>query len=239
MLSLGLPSIHDLSLSECVRDSAEIMILTRQYQAKRRAIEQLLLWAGVVLLGFSGAVPAHSLLVSQLSIMDVPAVMDGQEHTHPRLSQHHFVSVLATRTLARRPLAVLSIPRLHLLAPILEGTDTFTLHDGVGRIRGTAQIGQRGNIGIAGYRDSFFRHLKDVAIGDQVEIIAGEQTFIYAADRIETVGPEDMRVLQPRQNSGITLVTCYPFYYVGRSPRRYVVEASLQNLARNTYPESK
>src|ERR1700686_3816793 len=77
------------------------------------------------------------------------------------------------------PLAVLSIPRLRLHVPVFEGTDELTLNRGAGRIVGTAQLGQRGNIGIAAHRDGFFRSLKDVRPGDQVEIAQLGHKFVY------------------------------------------------------------
>jgi sortase A len=125
-------------------------------------------------------------------------------------------------------LAVLRIPRLHLEVPLLEGTDEFTLNRGVGRIAGTSLPGQDGNIGIAGYRDGFFRPLKDVHAGDSIELATTSGTLVYAVDRIRIASPADVGVLRPRTKPSLTLVTCYPFYFVGRAPNRYIVEASLR-----------
>ncbi len=125
-------------------------------------------------------------------------------------------------------LAVLRIPALHLQAPVFDGTDEVTLNRGVGRIASTALPGQGGNIGIAGHRDGFFRKLKDVRTGDAIELATISGTDIYVVDGIGVVSPHDVAVLQPRTKDSITLVTCYPFYFVGPAPRRFIVQASLQ-----------
>jgi sortase A len=126
------------------------------------------------------------------------------------------------------PLAVLRIPRLHLEVPVLEGTDEFTLNRGVGRIAGTAHLGQGGNVGIAGHRDGFFRPLKDISPGDSIELVTTAGTDVYAVDRIRIASPADVSVLGRKMKPSLTLVTCYPFYFVGPAPKRYIVEASLK-----------
>lgn len=125
------------------------------------------------------------------------------------------------------PLAVLRVPRLGLEVPLLEGTDDVTLNRGVGHILGTSSPGEGGNVGIAGHRDGFFRVLKDVATGDQIELLMPGGTEEYVVDQIVLVKPEDVSVLQPRTLPSLTLVTCYPFYYIGSAPRRYIVHASM------------
>ena len=126
------------------------------------------------------------------------------------------------------PLAVLSIPKIHLEVPVFEGTDDVTLDRGVGRITGTARPGQAGNFGIAGHRDGFFRGLKDVTTGDEIKLALPEGEATYVIDQITVVTPQDVSVLQPRPISSITLVTCFPFYFVGSAPERYIVSASLR-----------
>jgi sortase A len=123
--------------------------------------------------------------------------------------------------------ALLRIPKIHLEVPVLEGTDDLSLDRAVGHIGGTARPGEDGNIGIAGHRDGFFRGLKDVAIGDTIEIMTPKRINTYVIDRITIVDPRDVSVLAPRRHSSVTLVTCYPFYFVGSAPRRYIVQALL------------
>jgi sortase A len=126
------------------------------------------------------------------------------------------------------PLAILRIPKINLEVPVFNDTDDLTLNRGVGRIIGTAQIGQPGNLGIAGHRDGFFRGLKDVGPDDVIEVIRPGQTDLYAITQIQIVDPENVTVLAPTPTNTLTLVTCYPFYYVGNAPQRYIVTASYQ-----------
>lgn len=129
------------------------------------------------------------------------------------------------------PIALLKIPKIDLVVPVFDGTSDLILNRGVGRIAGTAFPGAAGNLGIAGHRDGFFRGLKKVSRGDVVEIDRPDQTLRYVVDKIEIVGPKEVSVLAPRGADSVTLVTCYPFYYIGSAPKRYVVEASLRGEA--------
>ena len=125
------------------------------------------------------------------------------------------------------PLAVLEIAKLQIRVPVFDGTDDLTLNRGVGRIVGTAKPGEPGNIGIAGHRDGFFRGLKDIVVGDEVDLVMTKEKATYIVDETEIVSPADVHVLQPRSTPSLTLVTCYPFYFVGDAPKRFVVHASL------------
>ena len=124
-------------------------------------------------------------------------------------------------------IAVLKIPRLGLTVPVLEGTDEFTLNRGVGHVGGTALPGERGNVAIAGHRDGFFRVLKDVTAGDRIRLETLWQTVDYTVQETRIVEPEDVQVLESTGTPVLTLLTCYPFYYVGSAPKRFVVRASL------------
>lgn len=123
------------------------------------------------------------------------------------------------------PLAVLRIPRIHLEVPVLTGTDEITLNRAVGHIEATALPGEAGNVGIAGHRDGFFRGLKDIARGDTIELETLDGTARYVVDKIVIVDPQSIDVLEPTAEDSLTLVTCYPFYYVGSAPQRYIVRA--------------
>lgn len=123
------------------------------------------------------------------------------------------------------PLALLRIPKLRLEVPVLEGTDDLTLNRGVGHIAGTSPPGQEGNVGIAGHRDGFFRVLKDLSAGDTIDLLTPEGDERFVVDRIVLVSPSDVSVLQPRPGRSLTLVTCYPFYFIGSAPQRYIVQA--------------
>jgi sortase A len=123
------------------------------------------------------------------------------------------------------PLAVLRIPRIGLEVPVLAGIDAWTLNRGVGHIAGTAVPGETGNAGIAGHRDGFFRGLKDVQPGDVLQLETWTESIDYRIDRIWVVDPGDVWVLEPTPVAAVTLVTCYPFYFIGPAPRRYIVRA--------------
>jgi sortase A len=125
------------------------------------------------------------------------------------------------------PMAVLEIDKVKIRVPVFDGTDDLTLNRGVGRIAGTAMPGVTGNIGIAGHRDGFFRGLKDVAVGDQIDLVTTTERASYIVDQIEIVKPEDVSVLRKRPAPSLTLVTCYPFYFVGDAPQRFIVHASI------------
>ena len=137
----------------------------------------------------------------------------------------------------RLPLAVLSIDRLRIRVPVFEGTDDLALNRGAGWILGTARPGEAGNIGIASHRDGFFRGLKDIAVGDEVVVTTRDEQGTYLVDEIEIVGPEQVEVLQPRRSPSVTLVTCYPFYFIGDAPRRFIVHASLNQTVTSKHPE--
>jgi sortase A len=126
---------------------------------------------------------------------------------------------------ASRPLAVLRIRRIGLEVPVLEGTDEWTLNRAVGHIEGTARPGTDGNAGIAGHRDGFFRGLKDVRSGDLVDLETPAGVDQYSVERTWIVDPDDVSVLAPTAATAITFVTCYPFYFVGSAPQRFIVRA--------------
>jgi sortase A len=125
-------------------------------------------------------------------------------------------------------LAILRIPKIKLEAPVFDGTDDLTLNRGVGRIRGTARIGEQGNLGIAGHRDGFFRGLESIAPGDVLELVRPGERDSYTVTEIRIVRPEDTSVLSPTAVPTLTLVTCFPFYFVGHAPKRYIVIAQLE-----------
>jgi sortase A len=126
---------------------------------------------------------------------------------------------------AAAPLAVLRIPKIGLEVPVLEGTDDFTLNRAVGHIAGTPRPGEGGNVGIAGHRDGFFRGLKDMAPGDELELETRDDVVRYRIADTRIVRPEDVGVLHATERPTLTLVTCYPFYYVGSAPQRYIIRA--------------
>ncbi len=141
----------------------------------------------------------------------------------------------STRDLAGpTPLAVMRIPRIGLEVAVLEGTDEVTLDRAVGHIADTAMPGANGNTGIAGHRDGFFRGLMNVVAGDAIELDTLQGTETYTIERTWIVTPDDVSVLDPTPERSLTLVTCYPFYFVGSAPQRYIVRAARRDTRRDT-----
>ena len=121
----------------------------------------------------------------------------------------------------------IELPRLGVSAIAREGADAVTLRRSVGHVPETALPGEPGNAALAGHRDTFFRGLKDVREGDHVVVttLAGRHQYIVREMRV--VEPSDVSVLDPTDEAMLTLVTCYPFNYVGAAPQRFVVRAAL------------
>lgn len=124
-----------------------------------------------------------------------------------------------------KPLGVLRIPSLALEVPIHAGTHALSLDRGAGLIEGTASLGAEGNTGLAAHRDGFFRALQDVGVGDLLEIETLTAKHAYRVSDIRIVVPSAVEVLAATDRPVVTLVTCYPFYFVGPAPRRFVVRA--------------
>lgn len=120
----------------------------------------------------------------------------------------------------------IEIPRAGVSASVREGDDDATLAVAVGHVRGTARPGEPGNVVLAGHRDSFFRGLRRIRRGDGIWIRAPGLLVEYRVDSTEIVGPGETRVLAKTADDRLTLVTCYPFGYVGNAPKRFIVTAS-------------
>ncbi len=205
-------------------------------------IRQLLLIAGLLLIGIYLAAYIHREVLSRAQVSqfnnsrsEVPVVPTKARLAEP--STKPDFSLWSEKRIAEfeeslghkidPPLALLHISKVQLEVPVLEGTDDLILNRGVGHIEGTARPGEEGNIGIAGHRDGFFRVLKDIGPGDTIELITATRTVTFTVDRVVLVRPDDVSVLQPRSTPSLTLVTCYPFYFIGSAPQRYIVQASV------------
>jgi sortase A len=216
----------------------------RRTQHVIRRLQRIFWTAGMVLLSCCLLAVTHAQLSSRLAVwafnalpqssatLDPPtAPHRGDEHIDFSLWSAQRIAAYKTSAalMLERPIAILRIPRLGLIAPVFEGTDALTLNRGLGRIRGTSRFGDSGNVGVAGHRDSFFRRLKDVGTGELIEVVTKTGKNNYIVTRTIVVTPSDVGVLRPGSATAITLVTCYPFYIVGDAPYRYVVQASLHH----------
>ena len=121
----------------------------------------------------------------------------------------------------------LVVPRLKLSVMVRNGIDPKTLRRAAGRIPGTARPGESGNLGIAGHRDSFFRGLRDVRKEDRIRLTTLDASYEYKVDSVQIVRPQDVSVLKDPGHAALTLVTCWPFEYIGNAPKRYIVHARL------------
>jgi len=213
---------------------------SRQVKPRQLTIERAFSLAGLILLAVYAGSRIQGTVFSRLAVqafetaarkvpisanlrnndgespIDISGRLNSRSQTYRQSRARHFSPALA----------VLRITSIQLEVPVLNGTDTLSLNRGVGWIRGTAQPGQFGNIGLAGHRDSFFRRLKDLRVGERAELVTHDRTDTFVIDNIRVVNPQDVSVLRPGEPA-LTLVTCYPFYFVGSAPQRYIVHASI------------
>jgi sortase A len=184
---------------------------------------RLLFVIGAVSLSWYVYVSVHSRIVQALggAYLD-KVVSNGVPGHEPRAA-----SVSAGGLIGR-----IEIPRVGISSIILQGIDDSTLGLGVGHIDGTAVPGEPGNVGLAGHRDTFFRPLREIQSGDAIKLTTLDGTYEYIVDWFRVVGPDETKVLDRSGGEhSLTLVTCFPFYYIGSAPRRFVVRAHLSTVA--------
>jgi sortase A len=126
------------------------------------------------------------------------------------------------------------IPGIHLSVAVLEDDESKSLLRGLGHVRGTAELGGLGTVGLAGHRDTFLRPLRDVQPGMEIRASDGSGTYHYIVDSTEVVLPETVDVLSIRSRPELTMITCFPFDYVGHAPKRFIVHAHLVSVAPDT-----
>jgi sortase A len=193
-----------------------------------RWIERGLLTVGVVLGAWCAAVlvearfhqampVAAPLKVTQTAVPVLPGDR-GSSAPHPAAPSAPAVGSV---------IAKLDAPSVQMTTTVLEGSDDATLSRGAGHIEDTPFPGQPGNIGIAGHRDTVFRPLRRIKVGDPLHITTADRTYRYRISKTLIVGPDDVYVLDPTDRSTVTLVTCYPFDFIGHAPKRFIVQAEL------------
>jgi sortase A len=121
----------------------------------------------------------------------------------------------------------IEIPRLGIAVMVIEGVQARSLKLAVGHVPGTAFPGEAGNVGIAGHRDSFFRNLRKIQNHDTIRLTTLYGSYDYLVESTRVVGPREAQVLHSSGEPLLTLVTCYPFYYAGPAPDRFIVRARL------------
>jgi sortase A len=133
--------------------------------------------------------------------------------------------VVPTRVRAGGLVGMLDVPRLKLTTPVVEGDDDGILKKAVGHLPDTPMPWENGNAAVAGHRDGLFRPLKDVKVGDEIRFRTTRDEYHYRVTKTAIVEPDDVSVLAPQSKTSLTLITCYPFYYVGSAPQRFIVHA--------------
>ncbi len=202
--------------------------ITRRMQYSTRA-RGILRWsrnfffvAGVLALGYSGFVMLDAKLYQA---HQTRRFQQQLESAGPPIARAESGSNLAIAPLADGALGKLEIARIGLAAMIMEGTDGRTLRRAVGHIRGTPLPGEPGNAAIAGHRDTFFRPLRNVRHDDEITLTTLQGSYRYLVDTTQIVPPDNIQVLENSSDTALTLVTCYPFYFVGPAPKRFIVRA--------------
>jgi sortase A len=203
-------------------------ILHRRIPASTRT-HSILRWSrnaflavGVLILGYCGFVLIDA-KVYQAS--EARHFQQQLKDFHPAIASEGRVEEMSIHPETGKALGEIELTRIGVTAMILEGTDDRTLRRAVGHIPGTPLPGQPGNVAIAGHRDTFFRALRNVREDDEITLMTLEGSYRYRVDSIKVVGPEDTEVLDNSGDDILTLVTCYPFYFVGPAPRRFIVRA--------------
>lgn len=177
-------------------------------------LERALLVVGVTCLAYYG----YHIVEARQFQQAQAAVVEERLATEP-------VPALAPVSRERGAFALLEIPRLKISTPVLAGDDEETLDLGVGHLPDTPRPWESGNSAFAAHRDGVFRPLKDIRIGDEVHVRSPEGVFTYRVKETKVVKPDDLSVLDRSETDTLTLITCYPFSYVGHAPRRFIVRA--------------
>jgi sortase A len=183
-------------------------------------LKRALFVAGAGMLGYALFTIAASRLMQRYESLSFDRALAHHANLRPE-------QTLARSPRARSPIGKLTIPSAGISAIVLEGSDDHTLKLAPGHISGTALPGQDGNVGIAGHRDTFFRNLERMRNGDIVKLITLKGTYQYKVDTTEVVDPARTDVLDSLGSPTLTLVTCYPFYWIGPAPKRFIVRGHL------------
>lgn len=187
-------------------------------------LERVLLVVGGLCICYYAYVQAETYLYQQLETRELDAILASAP---PRAASPPD----APRPVRPAPapgsaIGRIEIPRLGVSAVLRAGSDAKTLRLAVGHIPGTALPGEAGNVGLAGHRDTFFRRLRDIRPDDEIRVTTAEGVFSYRVEQTIVVNPQDVWVLDPTARPSLTLVTCFPFTYVGSAPQRFIVRAA-------------
>jgi sortase A len=183
-------------------------------------LESVLFVAGIACLGYYAYVAIEARLYQELENRELDIILS----TAPTVPQSPG-RVRPPQPLPGSVIGRIEIPRLGVSTIIRAGSDAKTLQLAVGHIPGTALPGEVGNIGLAGHRDTFFRRLRNIRAADDIRLVTTSGTFVFKVNTLTVVSPKDTWVLNPTRTPTLTLVTCYPFTYIGSAPQRFIVHA--------------
>lgn len=189
-------------------------VLARQEFERRHQIDEFL-------------TARRTLPISAPNRKQAPPEKSGSAPTHAAVVKAERAEVRAPDGVA---IAILRIPAIKLVVPVNRGTGRSELFHGAGLVAGSALPGSTGNVSIAAHRDSFFRGLRDVAVGDMVELDSLEYKNLYRVTGTQVVEPTDVQVLADVGEPVLTLITCYPFHFVGKAPQRFIVRAAAVDI---------
>lgn len=203
-----------------------------------RSLEKLLWVVGVIFIGIfcthlvaseaarSNDIDSFKAALAQRANLQLPDDRDLSDPEKSLWSEGRIAAYEESLTQeTSQVLGILEIPRLELEVPVYDGATDLHMDRGAARIDGTAMPGEPGNLGVAAHRDGYFRVLKDIELGDELTITTEQGPEKYVVLEMRIVDPTAVEVLDPTEEQSVTLVTCYPFYFVGHAPERFIVRA--------------
>ncbi len=193
-----------------------------KFADSRRVLSSVLLLAGLVLLVYVGAQYGSMYRAQQRLARQWEEQQRNPHQEGPMFPGSSAVSANPFETLTR-----LTIPKIGLDAIVVEGTSEHALLLGPGHMEDTAQPGEIGNAVISAHRDTFFRHIYELQPGDSILAQRGGKTYTYEVTGKEVIPPDDFGVVRQSKEARLTLLTCYPIFYVGPAPERLAVFAKL------------
>ena len=198
-----------------------------------RWAERLLVVAGAAMLVWCGVLLADASLAQRAARHSLETASHPEASVLSRVpkettegSRKAANVAKAAKVVRGSAIAGLSIPRVELSTVVLHGSDARTLRRGPGHLENTALPGESGNVVIAGHRDSFFRPLQHIRVGDDIFMDTPQRRFHYRVTSLRVVNPHDLSVLEPTDDATLTLITCYPFWVLGNAPDRFIVRAT-------------
>lgn len=187
--------------------------------------QRVLFTCAVLLLGYCAFTLVDAWVFQRRESREIERLMLDRRAAAPGIELPKSPTSAQVTAAIDEPIGRIEIPRLRLSVAVVEGVDTTSLRHAIGHIPGTALPGKAGNVGLAGHRDTFFRPLKDLRIKDEIQVSTPHGNFKYQVVSLKIVEPEDVGVLAPSGENVLTLVTCYPFYFIGPAPKRWIVRA--------------